>query len=144
LNQIGQPSGTVWWAYLDVWERHITTIEDDDIREKALNGPDTCTRAKLVWQVKAIKWDQDMDPTRVDAVTCSAPLADPQIVSVSQALLAARVDPGQKVDDACVTPPDSKYRGTENHLYRVEIHTPGSAATATFKWSRDNGSVVTS
>jgi hypothetical protein len=142
LKEIGQPAGTVLWAYLDVWERHITSIEDDDIREKALNGPDTCTRSKLVWQVKAIKWNQD--PTRVDVVTCSAPLADPQIVSVSQALLAARVDPGQKVDDACVTPPDSKYRGTENHLYRVEIHTPGTAATATFKWSRDNGSVVTS
>jgi hypothetical protein len=39
-------------AYLDVWERHVTYIEDDSIREVALGGPDTCTRVKTVWQVK--------------------------------------------------------------------------------------------
>ncbi|WP_229419105.1 DUF6519 domain-containing protein [Pseudoduganella flava] len=36
--------------------------------------------------------------------------------------------------------------GAENQLYRVEIHDPGALDTAsnapTFKWSRDNGSVV--
>jgi hypothetical protein len=42
-----------FWLYLDVWERHITWIEDDSIREVALNGVDTCTRAKVVWQVRA-------------------------------------------------------------------------------------------
>ena len=47
-------SNDVFWIYLDVWERHITSIEDDDIREKALNGPDTCTRAQVIWQVKGI------------------------------------------------------------------------------------------
>ena len=43
-----------YWLYLDVWERHITAIEDDSIREKALGGPDTCTRAKVMWQVRAL------------------------------------------------------------------------------------------
>jgi hypothetical protein len=37
-----------------VWERHVTWIEDDSIREPALGGPDTCTRAKVTWQVKAL------------------------------------------------------------------------------------------
>src|ERR1700694_649155 len=45
---------SVFWLYLDVWERHITSIEDDNIREKALNGPDTCTRAQVVWQGKTL------------------------------------------------------------------------------------------
>src|SRR6266404_5787372 len=40
------------FVYLDVWERHITALEDDDIREVALGGPDTAARAKVVWQVK--------------------------------------------------------------------------------------------
>jgi hypothetical protein len=35
------------------------------------------------------------------------------------------------------------YQGLENQLYRVEIHNPGDLTTATFKWSRENGSVVT-
>ena len=43
-----------FWIYLDAWERHVTPIEDDSIREKALGGPDTCTRAKVAWQVKAL------------------------------------------------------------------------------------------
>ena len=33
------------------------------------------------------------------------------------------------------------YRGVENQLYRVEMHRGGDAEEATFKWSRDNGSV---
>jgi hypothetical protein len=36
---------------------------------------------------------------------------------------------------------DSGYTGPENTLYRVEIH-DGGEARATFKWSRDNGSLV--
>lgn len=58
--------------------------------------------------------------------------------------LAARIDPGRRLDDPCITSPESGYRGAENHLYRVEIH-QGNAngARATFKWSRDNGSVAT-
>lgn len=34
------------------------------------------------------------------------------------------------------------YRGLENQLYRVEIHKAGDETSATFKWSRENGSVV--
>ena len=115
------------------------------IREKALGGPDTCTRAKVVWQVKALLGDW---PTLEygSATTCEEPLGG--LVSISKALLAARVDPGMKTEDACVTPPASKYRAAENQLYRVEIHhgskdKNGDATTPTFKWSRENGSVAT-
>src|SRR5712691_8643135 len=52
-----------FWIYLDVWERHITPIEDSSIRETALGGPDTCTRAKVTWQVKALSLT---DKTRKD------------------------------------------------------------------------------
>src|SRR5438445_8151946 len=47
-KELGLQTGHPFWIYLDVWERHITYVEDDDIRQKALNGPDTCTRAKGV------------------------------------------------------------------------------------------------
>jgi hypothetical protein len=45
-------------VYLDVWERHISAAQDPSIREVALGGPDTCTRAHLVWQVKAAQVDE--------------------------------------------------------------------------------------
>src|SRR5829696_8188447 len=41
-------------VYLDVWERHITHLDDDRIREVALGGPDTTTRKQTVWQVKVL------------------------------------------------------------------------------------------
>src|SRR5262249_39740250 len=46
-----QPLGIV---YLDVWERHITALDDPRVREVALGGPDTATRSQTVWQVKIL------------------------------------------------------------------------------------------
>jgi Family of unknown function (DUF6519) len=195
LNAFGKPrNGDEFWLYLDVWERHVTAIEDDSIREPALGGPDTCTRSKIVWQVKALSIadvkkataatvkrltakQQDFQQqqkqlkaadvisqrtiqARLDAISaqidhigpvftnggqdqmpCDVPLGN--LVGLSAAAMAARVDPGTRTEDACITLPESKYRGAENQLYRVEIHDGGEAGEATFKWSRDNGSVAT-
>jgi hypothetical protein len=140
LAELKAQSGKTWWLYLDVWERHITYIEDDSIREKALNGPDTCTRAKVVWQVKALPPDSFTNPDTINTINCAKPLTN--LDAVSPAWMAARVDPGFQPANACEIAPDAKYRGVENQLYRVEIHTPGAAGVATFKWSRDNGSVA--
>jgi hypothetical protein len=45
----------IYLAYLDTWYRHVTFIEDPDIQESALGGPDTTTRSQVVWQVKLHK-----------------------------------------------------------------------------------------
>ena len=51
LKKAKAPFGIV---YLDVWQRHITALDDDYIREKALGGPDTATRLKTIWQVRVL------------------------------------------------------------------------------------------
>ncbi|HVR34858.1 MAG TPA: DUF6519 domain-containing protein, partial [Methylomirabilota bacterium] len=38
----------LYLAYLDVWFRHLTALDDPAIREVALGGPDTATRTKTV------------------------------------------------------------------------------------------------
>jgi hypothetical protein len=138
-----------FWLYLDVWERHVTFVEDDRIREVALGGPDTCTRAKVIWQVKALAHDPPPagaeDGTAQHDDACTAPLAE--LPAASAARLAAELDPGQALPDPCVIAPDARFRGAENQLYRVEIQRGGAAGGetgggATFKWSRDNGSVA--
>lgn len=125
----------------------MTVVEDDRIREKALGGPDTASRAKLIWQVKL--WDTANGGT-------PEPADDPgkirnhwkEWIQQDQwqppylGCLKARVKRPGDSHDPCLTAPDAKYRGTENHLYRVEIH-QGGYRTATFKWSRDNGVIVT-
>ena len=42
----------VYLAYVDVWERHVTYIEDPEIREVALGGPDTTTRTRTLCQIR--------------------------------------------------------------------------------------------
>jgi hypothetical protein len=44
--------------------------------------------------------------------------------------------------EPCLASPDARYRGLENQLYRVEVHSGGAAGDATFKWSRENGAAV--
>ncbi len=49
---------------------------------------------------------------------------------------------GGSDDCSCQPTPAAGYIGLENQLYRVEIHESGDQNSATFKWSRENGSVV--
>ena len=123
----------LYQAYLDVWVRHITALDDDHIREKALGGPDTATRAKTIWQVKIKKLDSD----KLNCAT--APLPGDE----STGQLSARSKPLDDQKGDCEVPPGAGYRRLENQLYRAEIHTGGDEKTATFKWSRDNASMVT-
>lgn len=139
-------------AYLDVWERHITYLEDEsfpNIREVALGGPDTATRAKVVWQVKvlAVK-ENDPDLKPKDKVWANINVSwrnrAKQLEPENRGQLKARVKVPESADlnSPCLTSPDARYRGTENQLYRVEIHRGGKQGAATFKWSRENGSVI--
>src|SRR5260370_12380532 len=42
----------------------------------------------------------------------------------------------------CTISPDARYRGTENRLFRVEIHNQADAKQPeTLKWARDNASI---
>lgn len=134
----------LYLTYLDVWERHLSHLEDPALsdsqlgpamREVALRGPDTTTRTRIVWQARLSRLDADPNA----ALSCldwtpPAPL--------STGLLAARAEPSPTSQDPCEVPPGAGYRGLENQLYRVEIHVGGSFAQASFKWSRENGSVL--
>ncbi|MFO0952911.1 MAG: DUF6519 domain-containing protein [Isosphaeraceae bacterium] len=122
-------------VYLEVWQRHVTALEDPDLREVALGGPDTTTRLATAWRVR-------VRPGVGDGFTCGdRPEGWPPTPTGSGLLttsLAAEVDPG----DPCLIAAEGGFRGLENRLYRVEIHTGGDVGAATFKWSRDNGAVV--
>src|SRR5205807_2649232 len=53
--------------YLDVWPRHLTALEVPSMLETALNGVDTSTRIKTIWQVRTIPLDGG-----IPAGACSA------------------------------------------------------------------------
>jgi hypothetical protein len=149
-------SNAQYLLYLDVWERLITYVEDDRIREVALGGPDTAARSQVIWQVKAIRGQPGSTNANQNACQSFTP-ADPGVVAaldpINRGRLKARARQSAASTDPCIISPSASFRGPENQLYRVEIHAPGPGApstgaaappstTATFKWSRDNGSVV--
>lgn len=122
-------------VYLDVWERHITAIEDPDLREVALGGPDTTTRVQTVSQVKIFPNVGDVDC--IDEVSSWN-----NGIAPSGSRLKTQTIPGTEPEDPCLIAEGGGYKGLENRLYRVEIHDGGDIGTATFKWSRDNGSIA--
>ncbi|WP_441287813.1 DUF6519 domain-containing protein [Sorangium sp. KYC3313] len=134
-----------WLAYLEVWERPLTAVEEPSIREVALGGPDTTLREQAVWQVR---WLRVGD---VNTGTCaSAAAALEALAQLYNGTLQPRLEPGT-VSGPCVVSEAAAFRGLENQLYRIEIHAGNIAAdgsliaqTPTFKWSRDNGAIVAS
>ena len=136
----------IYLAYLEAWERHESMAEQPALRETALGGADTATRVRTVSQVKLLPL-----PTTGTAATCGGSVQEwddllaaraPSLANAGR--LSARTAPeGVTSDPACLLPPSAGFKGLENQLYRVEIHLGGDRSTARFKWSRENGSVVT-
>lgn len=129
------PAAGTYLAYLDVWERHVTAVERPDLREIALGGPDTASRTRTTWRLR-------LEPAGGIA-SCEqiAPGWTPA-GSQSTGRLRARANPQQVASNECLVPTGGGYRRLENQHYRVEIHAGGAAGAATYKWSRDNGSVL--
>ena len=114
-----------------MWERHITPLEESLIREVALGGPDTATRAKVVWQIKVTdkqpNGDSDIPAGISSAEVQKLWLAWPKAWNAQAVCqLKVRLQPDQTNTDPCTIPPTSAYRGQENQLYRVEIHAGGT------------------
>jgi hypothetical protein len=144
--KVPEPANAPFIVYLDVWERLVTSAEDPELLEVALGGPDTTVRTQVVWQVRLLA----LGDTQPGEITCQnvqntkawqdnlvAPLRNRGLLRVK-----ARAPQPADIGDPCNISPDASYRGNENQLYRVEIHHDGTATDATFKFSRDNGSVV--
>jgi hypothetical protein len=135
-------------VYLDVWERHITAQQDDQIREKALNGTDTTTRGKTVWQVKVLPIAGSVTAEAIkDRLRKRQDLGIPewtQLTIKNKGTMNARSDRTDNtgVDNTCLVAPQAGYQGLENQLYRIEIHRGGDRNNATYKFSRDNGIIT--
>ena len=113
-------------AYLEAWERHISALEDPSMREPALGGADTATRTQVMWQVRLA----DLEPKDLRALLDGAKEA------------GELLPPPRRDRPTLQAQATGGYRGFEDQLYRVEVHSPGSRPDATIKWSRENGSVV--
>jgi hypothetical protein len=121
----GLGKGQTLEVSLRVWQRLVTSLDDPCLREPALGQADTTARLQTVWQVV-------VENGQVDQVASTGKL---RVYTT-----------GAAADCGCGPVAAAGYQGIENQLYRVEIHNPGNTADGidgpTFKWSRENGSVV--
>jgi hypothetical protein len=123
--------------YLDAWQHHVSYLQAPIIREVALGGPDTATRARTVAQVRALA----LSPSSPFDWSCGSTVAAwDALVNAKPPLLAARAEPQLAPPSVCEIAATAGYRRLENQLYRVEVHEGGP--NPTFKWSRENGSVA--
>jgi hypothetical protein len=128
-------------AYLDVWQRPITYLEDSELIDPAV-GVDTTGRLQTVWQVKLIAVPQGQ------TWTCTTPDSQIGYPAASTGVLSNDVITNPTAGPCCLTTGNG-YTWVENQFYRVEIHQAGAPNAfgtsngATFKWSRDNASVET-
>ncbi|WP_250292294.1 DUF6519 domain-containing protein [Streptomyces atroolivaceus] len=139
------PSQFPYLVRLKVWERSVTAAEDPSLREVALGPamPDTAARVRTVWQVLPLPGSQlelEDGATKDQVREAFARWAAAQEPTARMAARSER--PEHADEDPCLVDPEARYRGPENQMYRVEIHEGGPAEEATFKWSRENGSVT--
>ncbi len=143
--------------YVDVFERHVSSAEDDSLREVALLGADTSSRALLTWRLRTLVIDGGFTKLVDRALNFGWPFRerDDWYVALNLTLrtgvrMRARAA-GSESTNPCIISPEARYRGFENRLFRVEIHDPGipplpgqqtPERKPTFKWSQDNGSIV--
>ncbi|HEY7043066.1 MAG TPA: DUF6519 domain-containing protein [Nocardioidaceae bacterium] len=132
------PAG-MYLAYLDVWQRAVTALEEPDLREVALGGPDTTTRSQTVWQLKLLTLEG-----APAGLTCGSDLSQwtPTLAEPS-GRMAARAELDQTTQNLCTPTAAGGFAGLENQLYRVQVHDVTDDGRPIVLWSRDNGSVVT-
>lgn len=127
-------AGGLHLVFLDVWQREVTVLEDPDLLDVAVGGPDTSAREQTVWQVRVLE-DVGED------ASCESPDGALNRWATTTSPSAGRLTTGAAgvwgKDDPRLVPPGRGYTGVENRLFRVEIHDAGPQGAATFKWSKD-------
>jgi hypothetical protein len=131
LRRDPKPRLHVW---LEAWQRLVTPLDDPGIKDVALGEADTTDRLQTVYRVVAEAAMASDIPSCCDDMRRPTGPVLPGLLTVG-------------IQDAsgqgnCLPAPHAGYRGLENQLYRIEVHTGGDVTQATFKWSRENGSVV--
>ncbi len=117
--------------YADVWDRTVSSLEDNALQDAALHGADTCSRTQRMVQIKCC--DKNINP--------EDQAENPSHGDATLALKLRNVQVGNDPYDPCSSNVNLK-ESVGNYLFRAEIHdvvgNPDNPDTITLKWSREN------
>ncbi|MBL4658861.1 MAG: hypothetical protein JKY19_00765, partial [Alcanivoracaceae bacterium] len=128
--QAPQLPDTAYCLFVDVWERVVTWLEDDKLRDPGLYGADTTTRTQTMAQ---IKWcNIETDPM------CLATIGNARL-HLRLRSLSSNTDPC----DPCAQELELN-DPVGNYHFRAEIHdvhydADNNADVVVLKWSSENG-----
>jgi hypothetical protein len=135
------------FVYLDLLEQEVSAVEDPDLKDVALGGPDTSQRLRLLKRVKRLK---------VDSGDCNAAFAQAQALWVNnnlafdpktmqllpQASLQVSFSTSASQPDPCEPVAQGGYLQPENQLIRVQITEGGAGGVPKLLWGYDNASFL--
>jgi hypothetical protein len=151
-------------VYADIHERLVVSAEDPELLDPGLNGLDTMARQEIVGRPRGMMVSyepaKENEGQTTPAKIGSVDIQDVQdnkagflgLLSGFDRTLLPNLKAFTKREDSnsetCDPSDNSGFSGFENQLYRIEVHTVLDKkdskifGNATFKWSRDNGSIV--
>lgn len=120
-------------VYLDVWEEHVQPAEDPaSVIDPAMATVDAAARTRVGYRVRAVT---------TTATTCQAAWIGFEPAALSTGTLTvARVGPTQPTDPC--DPPGDAQGVVPDGLLRIEVLDQGTAASARFAWSYENGAAA--
>jgi len=132
-------------VYLDVAQLEVSAVEDPDLLEVALGGPDTTLRTKLLRRVRRLPvkqadclpaWDQAVAQWRAQGLSF-----DPLTMRLTPAVgLQIGFTSSGAPSNPCDPAATGGYLGADNQLIRLRIVNKGGAAQ--LLWSYDNASFL--
>jgi hypothetical protein len=128
------PAGGRVLAYLDAWEEHVAPAEDPSLVDPALAPIDTTARTRIGYRVRV---------AATTAATCKEAwqALAPTLTGASGGRLTIHRTAPAGPADPCAPPGDPQGQ-LPNGLFRVEVLDSGTAATARFAWSFENGATA--
>jgi hypothetical protein len=134
--------GRVDLVYLEAWQQPVTAIEDAELFEPALGGPDSSTRLRTMWRVRVrpeVAGDDCPETFQTLIAQWTAQnlgVVDSTHERVVDATLKVEYKPGQK-GDLCSPAIASGYLGAENQTIRVQL-----VDATHLTWGFDNAAPV--
>ena len=125
------------FVYLEAWQQPVTAVEDDELREVALGGPDTSVRLRTMRRVRVL--------TNLPTESCTAAwtalgaslggFAPGNELLTDTSLKVAYLPNNGPAPNLCSPTTQAGYLGAENQAIRVEI-----SSSNTLLWGYDNAS----
>jgi hypothetical protein len=140
-----KPEGREELVYLDALLQEISAVEDPDLREVALGGPDTTARLRFLTRVKraevkatdcATAWEQTVLSWRKQGLAFDT--LNMSLTPIVQMQVGFTEDAG--TGDPCDPVATGGYLGSENQLIRVRIVNDGKKPSIV--WGYDNASFL--